>query len=134
MPYTIDVRPEDRLAVLRLFGTVEGSEIIPACMEFLHHPDWELGFCTLWDLRGIETFLFIPEDLAAFDARAKEFASLRGPGRTAFVTADPWVQINARLLGIKMKGDYGREFGVFPRLDAAEAWLAEFADDRGDGS
>lgn len=125
MPHSVHVRPSDRVAVLRLFGTVEGEEIIPACMALLHHPDWERGLPTLWDLRDIETFLFVPEDLAAFETRAAEIAALRGDGRTAFVTADSWVQINAHLLGIKTKGDTGREFRVFARLERAEAWLAE---------
>src|SRR5690606_2421664 len=107
MPYSVHVRPSDRVAVLRLFGTVEGEEIIPACMALLHHPDWERGLPTLWDLRDIETFLFVPEDLAAFETRAAEIAALRGDGRTAFVTSDSWVQINAHLLGIKTKGDTG---------------------------
>ncbi len=111
--------------MLRLFGTVEGKDILPACLALLHHPDWERGLPTLWDLRDIETFLFVPEDLASFETRAPEIAALRGDGRTAFVTADSWVQINAHLLGIKTRGSTRREFRVFTRLERAEAWLAE---------
>lgn len=130
MPYSVHISPSDRIAVLRLFGTVEGKEIVPACLALLHHPDWERGLSTLWDLRDIKTFLFVPEDLAAFEARAAEITALRGDGRTAFVTADSWVQINAHLLGIKTKGDTSREFRVFARMDRAEAWLAEVTSDR----
>ena len=136
MPYVLHVSPEDRTARIRVEGTLNGAEVIAACQELVDHEDWRRGYATLWDFRDLRALLLLPADVDAFAALAGGFAEKRGPGRSAFVTDDPSVHINALLLALKTQKaqvrapgtalcSHGRESRVFARLEAAEAWLAE---------
>ena len=130
MPYTVHVTPTSRIARIRMAGTVDGTEILAAYREAVAHPRWESGFSTLWDTQDIIALDFLPEHLAAFSAEAKSLSALRGPGRSAIVTTDVAIHINARLLSLKSGGDAGREVRVFGALSNAETWLAEGAGSR----
>lgn len=142
MPYALHVSPEARTARIRVEGTLNGAEIIAACRGLVEHEDWRAGYATLWDFRDLRALLLLPADVDAFAAMGEGFAEKRGPGRSAFVTDDPSVHINALLLALKTRGkadvgaqqipargtmrcSHGREFRVFARIEAAEAWLAE---------
>ena len=125
MPYTVSVDPASRRALIVVIGTLTGAEIIAACREVFTHPDWRGGFSTLWDANALRALVLLPDDVASFAAAASELTPLRGDGRSAMVTWDPSVHINALLLCLKSKGAHDREFRVFGRREAAEAWLAE---------
>lgn len=124
MPYTYAISPAERLARIRLLGTVQGREITAAWHAVVSDPLWEQGFGSLWDTSGITLHILL-DDIEAFSVRAGEHSKLRGPGRTAIVTTDVSVHINALLLCFKSKGGQDREFRVFQRVGDAEAWLGE---------
>jgi hypothetical protein len=125
MPYSVRLEPAARLARIHVTGTLTGEEIASACRETFTHPQWERGFSTLWDARDMRALLLLLEDVAAFAEEVEDVLHLRGPGRTAFVTWDPAVRINAMLLGLKSNvGDGGRESRVFGHIEEAEAWLS----------
>lgn len=124
MPYAFTISPDQHLARVRLIGAVEGREITAAWHAVVSAPAWEQGFASLWDATGIHLHILL-DDVEAFSAGADEHARLRGPGRTAIVTSDVSVHINALLLCLKSKGGHEREFRIFQCVAEAEAWLAE---------
>lgn len=124
MPYAVRVDPPSRSARILVTGTLTGDEIASACRDTFTHPDWERGFSTLWDARDLRALVLSLEDVTAFADEVEGILHLRGPGRTAIVTWDPAVQINAMLLGLKSNpGDGEREVRVFGRIEEAEVWL-----------
>ena len=125
MPYAVSVDPASRRAIIRVSGTLTGPEIVDACRELFTHRDWRAGFATLWDTNALRGLVLLPEDVTTFSIAAAELTPRRGDGRSAIVTVDPSVHINALLLSLKSKGPHDREFRVFARVEDAEAWLTE---------
>ena len=131
MPYTYAISPEERFARIRLLGTVEGREITAAWHAVVSDPLWKRGFGSLWDASGISLHILL-DDIEAFSVQAGEHSKLRGPGRTAIVTTDVSVHINALLLCLKSKGGQDRAFRIFQCVGDAEAWLGEVTTDAAD--
>lgn len=127
MPYTLHLVPTAQTARIRMTGRVDGAEILAAYHEAVTHPGWKHGYSTLWDTRELTALDFLPEHLATFSAEARPLSALRGPGRSAIVTTDVAVHINAHLLAIKSGGRAERKVRIFGDLSEAEAWLAKGA-------
>lgn len=124
MPHTTVVCLKARSARVQLYGTVALPEIVEVCREVFLHPAWQHGFSMLWDAQDLRALSLLPEDVESFAEVAGGLTDLRGPGRTAVVTEDPTVHMSALLLSLKSKRGEERDFEVFGRLEAAEAWLA----------
>ncbi len=105
-------------------GTVGMTEIMAAYREVVTHPAWEHGFSILTDVSTLHALDVLLEDIETFEAEVGTLAALRGPGRSALVTTNPAIHLNALLLARKGRRSEGWVFRVFGRRDEAEAWLA----------
>ena len=122
MAYTYLVDQERRLGAVRLEGQVTGKEVAEVSFLLFQHPDWQPGFCELWDARGITELLVTLEEVRRVAAIEKEHLGEIGMGRVAIVVARDLEYYLGRLYTAFVQ-DTERPVRLFKSIDKARHWL-----------
>lgn len=109
------------VAFIRLYGRVDGSDLIASIRSVLTSDDWSRGNSTLWDGRAITELVVSPEDVADIALLAEELSHRRGTGKTAVVTYRDIDLMMAELLQHTLP--FFGPFRTFYRLADAASWL-----------
>ena len=123
MGHSIRVLPQNHLAVVRLFGELDGDGLLGAVGALLLAPGWRRAFDAVWDARGVRVLDLCPEDVERFAAGA---AALRGracPSRSAVLVRGEDDEVTLRLLARRGRGPSVREVRAFYTARQAAAWL-----------
>ena len=123
MGFTVSVRPDHRLGLLRLTDEVDGPELIRAMHALYSDDAWRPGFGTVWDARPLRTLDVVPADLGPYGAASAVLVERQGPGRSAFLGRGPEDAVAAQLLELRRTGHPGRELRAFEGPGEAARWL-----------
>ena len=122
MAYMYVVDPASRLGAVRLEGQVTGDQVAEVSLLLFRHPDWQPGFCELWDARGITELLVTLEEVRRVAAIEKEHLQRMGMGRVAIVVARDIEYYIGRLYTAFVR-DTERPVRLFKSIDKAQHWL-----------
>lgn len=86
MKYDIQVCPRCGLAVVRLFGGVDGDDLCEVLDALIEGEGWDPGQSDLWDLRAVSDLYIAPGRVSKLTARVPRALRARGNGRTALIT------------------------------------------------
>lgn len=122
MPFTCRIHPDAHLAVLHFQDHVTAGHILDAIRAVAGDRDWQPGFNTLWDCRGIRELVFGPDDVTAFGELNVSIAERLGSGKGAIVTRRGLDHDIATLLVVRFRNSR-RQRRIFFRMEEALDWL-----------
>ena len=97
-PYTID--SARNVAIVRVSGTVRGSDITETFERLYNDALWKYGLDMLWDGTKITELLLEKEDMPGFLALHQRYAAVVGPGRTVVIVARPVDHMMAKIYAV----------------------------------
>lgn len=97
MPFCHHVSPDDGFALIRMSGSVFGSDVVGALTTWLRDQEWEPQFVALWDLYEVDQLVLVPEDVRAFTAELAILRPMLGSSRTAAIARRELVFMAANL-------------------------------------
>lgn len=121
MPADYEIRPGERLVLLRFHGHVTASDILDATSRLRADPAFEPGFATLVDCRD-QISALSREELD----RLMAGVAARPPGpprRVAVVVGSDVLYGVTRMFQILAEDRLPHTIEVFRELDEAKAWL-----------
>ena len=122
MNYEHQIFLSNRLAVVRLHGSVTAETIMRCAEDLYADPAWDPSFNSIWDVREIAELIIMPEDIARLVNLSAEMTGRAGSGRRAIVVARALEHGIATLFSYRAK-PLGRETRVFWSIDEAREWL-----------
>ena len=122
MAYAYAIDKELRLGAVRFAGRVTGGEVAEAALLLFQHPDWQAGFCEMWDARATTELLVSLEEVRRVAAIEQDHLAEIGMGRVAIVVKRDLEYYLGRLY-VAFVRDTQRPVRLFRSLAEAQRWL-----------
>jgi hypothetical protein len=94
-------------------------------VEFMRHPQFEIGMNVLWDAREVPRAELTFDDMRAFGEFLAPLRAQRGGGRSAFVAQQDLIFGLFRIHQLLNEQKVAYDFHVFRDFESAHAWLTE---------
>lgn len=122
MPFDVTRHADTGLVTVKLYGKVEGSQILDALdtVDASVNPGERIP--AFWDAREITLLAVRPSSLAKIVARTLQLGQKIGPGRTAIMTRRSLDGIMFRLVEVQLRRS-PRVWKTFNREDEAMTWV-----------
>lgn len=128
MDFSVEVRPDDRCALVGLDGPFVLQTLEQVCVQIINHPRWKSDFeiiviigpqtdfsdVTLAKLKEVQGFI------RGWNAKYRT----GGNPRTAIVCSDDFKRVMADLWLAMVGEDWPIELGIFTSVQDAMAWIA----------
>lgn len=123
MAFAHRIAPSHRLAAIRFYGTVTGTDILEGIRSLYSDPAWEPGFQMIWDARDVAQLILDPADADAVVEVSKTHQDLSRQSRTAVLSGGFFVYTSAMMFHVRANRGTEREMEIFETLPEALAWL-----------
>lgn len=120
MPF--EILHMDGVAIVRLTGSITGTDLVRAAQAIVTHPNFEAGRPRIWDARGIAQVLLDIEQARRLRSVLEEHIRKpgHGTGRTAIVVDRDIDRDVAEFIRWYLRG---RHIEIFERMDEAQDWV-----------